>query len=156
MSEALPEQTVIRPVTGADEYPALVRIWARAVEATHDFLDAADRDRIRARLVADYFPQVLLTVAERGGRPVGFAGTAAGGLEMLFVDPAVHGTGVGSALLAHVRRRQGVTRVDVNERNAGALAFYRARGCIVTGRSPLDDAGRPYPLLHLRVPAIAT
>lgn len=143
--------TVLRPVTGPGEYPALVAIWKRAVDATHDFLAAEDRDRIRSHLAADYFPQVLLTVAERGGLPVGFAGTADGGLEMLFVDPAVHGTGVGSALLRHVCARQAVVRVDVNEQNPDALAFYRRRGFTVTGRSPVDDAGRPYPLLHLQL-----
>jgi putative acetyltransferase len=40
-------------------------------------------------------------------------------------------------------------RVDVNEGNPGALAFYRRLGFTQTGRSPLDGAGRPYPLLHL-------
>lgn len=143
--------TAVRPVTGPAEYPALVEIWTRAVDATHDFLAAEDRDDIRSHLAADYFPQVLLTVAERDGRPVGFAGTAEGGLEMLFVDPAVHGTGVGSALLDHVCARQGVVRVDVNEQNPDALAFYRRRGFTVTGRSPVDDAGRPYPLVHLQL-----
>lgn len=151
MNRPAATDSVLRPVTGPGEYPALVAIWTRAVDATHDFLAAEDRDRIRAHLAADYFPQVLLTVAERGGRPVGFAGTAEGGLEMLFVDPAVHGTGVGSALLSHVRTEQNVVRVDVNEQNPDALAFYRRRGFTVTGHSPVDDAGRPYPLLHLRL-----
>ena len=40
--------------------------------------------------------------------------------------------------------------VDVNEQNHGAVGFYRHIGFEVTGRSDLDDQGRPYPLLHLR------
>jgi putative acetyltransferase len=45
---------------------------------------------------------------------------------------------------------QGALTVDVNEQNPEALAFYRACGFTVAGRSEVDDAGRPFPLLHLR------
>jgi putative acetyltransferase len=38
----------------------------------------------------------------------------------------------------------------VNEQNAAALGFYEALGFEVVARSPLDDTGRPYPLLHMR------
>jgi len=74
-----------------------------------------------------------------------------GALEMLFVDAAERGTGVGSALLAHAIAEQGVTRVDVNEQNASAAGFYAHRGFEVVSRSETDEAGRPYPLLHLRL-----
>lgn len=88
-------------------------------------------------------------VAERAGRAVGFAGVSDRSLEMLFVDAGERGTGVGSALLAHVVDRCGATAVDVNEQNAQALGFYEHAGFAVTGRSPVDDGGRPYPLPHL-------
>src|SRR5690606_22587200 len=141
----------IRRSIGPAEYPALVAIWRSAVDATHDFLSDADRDEIHAKLASDYFPAVLLSVAERDGRPVGFSGVLDGALEMLFVDAAERGTGVGSALLAHAIAEQGVTRVDVNEQNASAAGFYAHRGFEVVGRSETDEAGRPYPLLHLRL-----
>ncbi len=139
----------IRPTLGPVEYPSLVAIWRRAVDATHDFLDDADRDEIEARLSADYFPAVVLSVAERDGRPVGFSGVHGDSLEMLFVDAEERGGGIGSALLAHAVEQQGVTRVDVNEQNGPAADFYARRGFEVVGRSERDDAGRPYPLLHL-------
>lgn len=139
----------IRPSAGPAEYPALVAIWRRAVDATHDFLSAADRDEIEARLASDYFPAVTLSVAERDGRPIGFAGVLDGTLEMLFVDAAERGGGIGTALLDHAIRDQGVVRVDVNEQNGSAAGFYLSRGFQVVGRSSTDEAGRPYPLLHL-------
>lgn len=42
-----------------------------------------------------------------------------------------------------------MTTVDVNEQNTQAVGFYARAGFTVTGRSPVDDEGRPYPLLHL-------
>lgn len=144
----------IRPGRGPAEYPALVAIWRSAVRATHDFLAEDDFARIEGALAPGYFPAVALTVAERDGRPIGFAGTLDGSLEMLFVDDAARGTGVGSALLAHVVAEQGVERVDVNEQNVGAHGFYLSRGFVQTGRSELDADGRPYPTLHLELPGV--
>lgn len=140
----------IRPVAGPEEYPALVAIWRSAVDATHDFLAAVDRDEIESHLASDYFLAVRIAVAEVDGRPVGFSGTLDGNLEMLFVDAAARGGGIGSALLDHVVTTQGVTAVDVNEQNAQAAGFYAHRGFEIVGRSETDEAGRPYPLLHLR------
>lgn len=138
----------VRRVRGPEEYPRLVTVWRSAVDATHDFLAAEDRDAIEARLASDYFPHVELYVAERDGTVVGFAGRVEDRLEMLFVDDAERGRGTGSALLAYVVAL-GVTAVDVNEQNSQALAFYRRRGFDAVGRSALDGDGRPYPLLHL-------
>ena len=139
-----------RPCRGPEEYPALLEIWRSAVAATHGFLAPADRDEIESRLASDYFPQVTLTVIDVDGTPVGFAGIAGEGLEMLFVDDGHRGTGLGSILL-DAAIEDGVRRVDVNEENADAAAFYRRRGFVVAGRSEVDEAGRPYPLLHLRL-----
>ena len=43
--------------------------------------------------------------------------------------------------------------MDVNGQNAAARGFYEACGFVVEGRSELDDQGRPYPLLHMRLAA---
>ncbi|WP_232717583.1 acetyltransferase [Gordonia metallireducens] len=142
----------LRACHGPDEYPHLVAIWRSAVNATHDFLAEHDRNEIERQLAPSYFPQVELTVADVDGGPVGFAGTAGSGLEMLFIEADARGTGVGTALLTRVLE-DGVTTVDVNEQNDQAVQFYLRRGFEVTGRSELDDAGRPYPLLHMTLRA---
>ncbi len=139
----------IRPTIGAADYPALVAIWRSAVEATHDFLAEAHRDDIESHLASDYFPAVTLSVAELDGRPMGFSGVLDGSLEMLFVDASQRGGGIGTALLRHAITEHGVTRVDVNEQNDSARGFYDRRGFRVVGRSETDEAGRPYPLLHM-------
>ena len=132
-----------------DDYPRLVEVWRSAVDATHHFLRPADRDDIEQHLVADYFPHVRLVVAEVDGQVVGFAGTAGDTLEMLFVDAAHRGSGVGSVLLAHAVDDCGITRVDVNEDNVDAVGFYRRRGFVEFERSALDEQGRPYPILRM-------
>ncbi|UQE76443.1 GNAT family N-acetyltransferase [Gordonia sp. PP30] len=125
------------------------------MRATHDFLEDADFKRIEGSLCARYFPAVSLLIAERDGVPVGFAGVAGGSLEMLFVSNSSRGMGVGTALLTEVIADYGVTTVDVNEQNPSALRFYLDRGFVQIGRSEFDGDGRPYPLLHLAIPARA-
>ncbi|MFK4760143.1 acetyltransferase [Microbacterium sp. ZW T5_45] len=147
------ESVRIRPSRGESEYPTLVAIWRHAVDATHDFLTIGDRNDIESRLSAEYFPAVVLSVAEAGGRPVGFSGVLDGSLEMLFVEPEHHGGGIGTALLRHAIAELQVGTVDVNEQNTSAVRFYQRRDFEIDGRSPTDEAGRPYPLLHLVLPA---
>lgn len=139
----------IRDCVGSAEYPRLVAIWRSAVAATHDFLAEADRAAIESQLAGKYFPGVRVTVAEIDGEPVGFAGTAGEQLEMLFVHADARGHGVGTALLEHAMAEQQIRLVDVNEQNEQAVGFYVRRGFVVTGRRERDDAGRPYPLLHM-------
>lgn len=144
---------VLRAARRPGDYPQLVEIWRSAVRATHDFLDESDFQCIESNLASAYFPAVTLTVAERDGRAVGFAGTADGNLEMLFVSDDVRGSGIGSSLLAEAIAKDGVIKVDVNEQNSGAHGFYLSRGFTQVGRSELDGDGRPYPILHLALSA---
>ena len=56
---------------------------------------------------------------------------------------------MGALLAAPAIKTQGASKVDVNEQNEQALGFYKHIGFSVTGRSPLDGQGKPYPLLHM-------
>lgn len=141
---------LIRERVTAEDYPVLVEIWLSAVLATHHFLSAHDLRAIESQLASAYLPQVEVVIIEVEGVPVGFAGTVGEKLEMLFIHASHHGVGLGTRLVEHAIRRRGVNAVDVNEQNTGALSFYTARGFLVTGRSAVDDAGRPYPLLHMQ------
>ena len=85
-----------------------------------------------------------------GRRLAGFLGSVGQRVEMLFVEPGLRGRGIGTALLEDFGSRHAGIWLDVNEQNTAARAFYARRGFEVVGRSPLDGAGQPYPLLHLR------
>ena len=125
---------------------ALVQIWARAVDASHNFLTAGDRAAIEP-LVVDYVRTAGLLVATIDDLPVGFMGITGQNIDSLFIDPSAQGKGIGRLLTEQVGRP---ATVDVNEQNEVATAFYRHLGFEKIGRSPTDGDGRPYPLLHLR------
>lgn len=84
---------------------------------------------------------------------MGFIGIAENHVEMLFIEPDLRGNGIGRALLDHARRSRDRLSVDVNEQNPEAVGFYLHYGFVQTGRSQLDGEGRPFPLLHLKLPS---
>jgi len=139
----------VRRGTAAD-VPRAFAIWRDAVDATHGFLTAADREEIDA-MVAAWLPTVeLWMVDDEDRRPVGFLVMEGNMIDALFVDPAAHGRGFGTALLDHPLALAPEAVVDASEQASNALAFYEARGFVRTGRSETDPRGRPYPLIHLR------
>lgn len=133
------------------ERPQLVVIWEAAVRATHHFLQESDIQLLKPLLETQYFPQVELFCARNDqGEISGFMGLAGKQVEMLFVAPEQHGRGIGKALMQHAVAR-GADTVDVNEQNPAALGFYQKLGFTIVDRSPLDGAGRPFPILHLQL-----
>lgn len=140
----------IRPGTTAD-HPALLAIWLEAVRATHTFLNEADVQGLLPVVRDEALPHLALWVlCDDQGAPAGFMGLAGASVEALFIAPRWFRRGGGRQLLAHARGLHGALSVDVNEQNPEALAFYRANGFQIVGRSPLDGGGRPFPLIHLR------
>lgn len=130
------------------DHASLAGIWERSVRATHGFLDDAAIIEIKAALIPDYFPNVDLYAVSDNDSTAGFIGLRDDIIEMLFVDSDFLGQGYGSALIEFAKEN-GATKVDVNEQNPLALAFYLSKGFRITGRDETDDAGRPYPTLHL-------
>ena len=139
----------------SDRTPELMRrlvgVWERSVRATHTFLSEAEIAEIKP-----FVPQALagvdtLVVAARDGAPVGFMGVQDGCLEMLFLDPAVRGQGLGRQFLEHGIARLGVTELTVNEQNPQAVGFYEHLGFKTYRRTELDEEGHPYPLLYMRL-----
>jgi putative acetyltransferase len=138
-----------------DDLAALLALWERSVRATHAFLTEADIAELRP-LVAEALSGDALdlwVLTETGDAPIGFMGLAGNDISALFLEPARRGQGAGRMLVSHAQTlRTGELTVDVNEQNPQARGFYEALGFVVVGRSPLDDGGRPFPLLHLRRP----
>ena len=129
----------------------LVELWEVSVRATHDFLSEEDIRGIRT-----YVPDALRSIADlrivrdAEGVPVAFMGCDGRRLEMLFVDPACRGAGVGTALVREAFAA-GVTEVVVNEQNLSARGFYEHVGFAVCGRSERDEQGGPFPILYMKL-----
>jgi diamine N-acetyltransferase len=96
-------------------------------------------------------PGAGLAIARAGGEPVGFAAwyrpdePSTTKLDKLYVLPSQHGRGTGRALIAHVEaaaRGDGARTLilNVNKRNAKAIAAYRACG-FATREAVVADIG---------------
>ncbi len=155
--DKLQVRAVIAVITIRDSRPEdggrAVEIWRKAVDATHDFLSPEDRLAI-GEMVCGFLPQAALKLAVDGNDyPLAFMLIEDGHMQALFVDPNCRGAGVGAALVLHGLGLHPRMTTDVNEQNAQAVGFYEKMGFKRTGRSPFDDQGRPYPLIHLEYQA---
>ncbi|MBV7532243.1 GNAT family N-acetyltransferase [Chitinophaga sp. sic0106] len=141
----------ILPVTES-EYPEVTAVWEAAVRATHDFLTEADIQFFKPLILNEFLDAVSLScIKDEKGHILGFAGTADRKLEMLFIDPAARGQGIGKALLQYVIAHQAVDKVDVNEQNDQAVGFYLHNGFKTIARSDVDGMGKPFPLLLMEL-----
>ena len=144
----------IRRAISAD-CDALVDIWLRSVQATHIFLSKEDIQSLLPQ-VRDYLASgkpELWVLCSDAGPVMGFMGMSGSKMESLFVAPEFQGRGGGRRLVRYAQELHGELTTDVNEQNLAACRFYAACGFVVEGRSELDDAGRPFPLLHMRLAA---
>ena len=133
-----------------DEATRLFEIWQAAVAATHGFVSSADKAEIAVIVREQYLPSApLWVIVDAADRPLGFMGMTGSMMDSLFIDPEHTGRGLGRAMVDHARSLTSGLRVDVNAQNMAAVGFYHRLGFREVGRSPLDDGGRPYPLLHM-------
>ena len=132
-------------------FERLVAIWESSVRATHHFLQDSDIAALRPLLLNAYLPNLNVVIArDERGDIHGFLGVDENRIEMLFVDDASRGKGVGSLLLRYAIDHFGANEVDVNEQNPQGVGFYQHWGFVQIGRSELDGEGNPFPLLHMR------
>jgi putative acetyltransferase len=135
-----------------EDYARLIETWEASVRATHTFVTEADIQFFRP-IIWEVLPKIpdLACVRDETGRLTGFVAVSAGKVEMLFIHPQYRGQGAGKRLLNYAVHALGATTLDVNEQNGQAVGFYLHMGFEVFGRSELDDFGKPYPLLHMRL-----
>lgn len=131
-------------------YAEMLDVWENSVRATHDFITEEDIAFFKPIIIEQAFPAVTLRcVKKASGSILGFVGVHDSKVEMLFVLNDARGQGVGKMLLQYAIEQLGATKVDVNEQNPQAVGFYERMGFSVVSRSPLDDMGKPFPILHM-------
>ncbi len=138
------------------DYEELVNVWEASVRATHDFLPDSYITLLRELVRDRYLDAVMLICCKDERQHIsGFAGVAAGKVEMLFIHPDQRGQGLGKQLLDYAVHHLNADELDVNEQNPQALGFYLKQGFEIIGRSEIDGMGKPYPLLHMRLKSAA-
>lgn len=148
LEAAAKPETVIRPY-GPEDRDSLAAIWLSASRIGHPFL-GEERLLAQLEMVRDtYLPMADNWVAEVNGRPAGFIGLIDSFIGGLFVDPEIHGAGIGRGLIEHAAARLGHLDVSVYADNASAVEFYRRRGFVETGRQETDDEGLPFAVIHM-------
>jgi len=139
----------IREPKRSDQEP-LLDIWLRSVRASHRFLTESNIQELLPIVRDHVLPNLELWIlCSDNSDPIGFLGVGDASIEALFIAPEHLRRGGGRMLVEHARKLKGRLRVDVNEQNPVAIRFYEANGFHRVGRSALDDAGRPFPLLHM-------
>jgi putative acetyltransferase len=129
----------------------ILAIWENSVLATHDFLTPADFAEIKELVASFDFNLLQVYCLESEGLILGFVGVADRKIEMLFLDPEYFGQGLGKKLLLFAVNELNADKLDVNEQNGQAVAFYQRFGFKTFERTETDDQGRNYPLLRMKL-----
>lgn len=130
----------------------LLRVWESSVRATHKFLSNEEILEIKK-----YVPEALSGISHliidtnENGNPIAFMGIENQKLEMLFITSEYRGNGIGKKMLLHGIENYGMNDLAVNEDNPEAKGFYEHMGFKVYKRNELDDQGKPYPVLYMRL-----
>jgi GNAT superfamily N-acetyltransferase len=139
--------TVVLRAARTEDADVLASIHTRSRAAAMPWLPvlhAEEETRGWMRDVVLAHHQVL--VAERNGRPVGFAAVEGNRLEQLYVEPEAIGTGVGRPLLDAVKAGHPTgLSLYVFARNDRARRFYEAAGFVLTaeGDGSGNEEGHP-------------
>ncbi|HEY0744586.1 MAG TPA: GNAT family N-acetyltransferase [Chryseosolibacter sp.] len=130
----------------------VIDVWEQSVRATHHFLEPSDIDFYKTLVEGiDFNSFDVYCVFDDTDGMIGIIGVADFKLEMLFLKPKSIGKGIGKALMNFILEDLKVTKVDVNEGNAKAVEFYQRAGFKVFDRTALDDHGKPYPILKMKL-----
>ncbi|USD35748.1 GNAT family N-acetyltransferase [Ferrimonas sp. SCSIO 43195] len=133
-----------------EDYVEMLSVWENSVRATHSFITEEDIEFFKPVIIEQAFPAVTLMCAKNEqGAILGFVGVHDAKVEMLFILDEARGRGTGKTLLQYAVEQLEATKVDVNEQNPLAVGFYEHMGFKVVSRSPLDDMGKPFPILHM-------
>jgi len=133
-----------------ENYVEMLNVWENSVRATHNFITEEDIEFFKPIIIEQAFPAITLKcVKDESGSILGFVGVHASKIEMLFILNEARRQGVGKVLLHYAIKQLNATKVDVNEQNPLAVGFYEHMGFKIVSRSPLDDMGKPFPILHM-------
>ncbi|CAK7036885.1 MAG: Peptidyl-lysine N-acetyltransferase YjaB [Peptostreptococcus russellii] len=131
-------------------FDEIIDIWERSVKYSHKFLSLKEIEDIKENLI-EILPNFEVNLWIEDEEIIGFSSDSEKHLNMLFLDPKYIGKGYGSKIISTLIEENLINTVDVNKDNQLAKEFYLRKGFKVFRESALDDEGRPYPILHLKL-----
>jgi putative acetyltransferase len=139
---------MIRKYCEAD-LPELLDVWHEASLVAHPFLDEAFLASERRNIPELYLPNAETCVYEHEGRVVGFIAMIGNEVGAIFVQPRLHGQGIGQALMNYVRERRDGLEVQVFKRNRIGRRFYSRYGFEEVSESIHEASGHEVILMKL-------
>jgi putative acetyltransferase len=133
----------------------LLIVWEQSVLKTHSFLKPEDFLSIKEAVLTIDFNAFDVYCLTKKSKLLGFLGVADQKVEMLFLSPDCLGQGLGKKLMEFAIHELKANKVDVNEQNLSAVAFYEKFGFKTYERTEKDDQGKEYPLLRMKRNPIA-
>jgi putative acetyltransferase len=103
---------------------AILDVWYQASTLAHPFLDSAFVEKVKKDMREMYIPNSETWVYEEGGKVIGFIGMMENEIGGLFVLPAHHSRGVGTALVNFILAQHKELEVEVFKENKIGRAFY--------------------------------
>ena len=107
---------------------AVLSAWENASRVAHPFLSAAFLAEERQNIPTVYLPNADSWVIEQAGEVVGFISLLGNEVGAIFVQPAFHGIGLGTALMDKAQELHGELEVEVFEKNSMGRQFYKKYG----------------------------
>lgn len=129
----------------------LLNVWERASALAHSFLSKAFLEQERQTIRGVYLPKADTWVWEADGHVRGFISLLGNEVGAIFVDPDLHRSGIGWALMEQARVLQGELEVEVFERNLVGRTFYAKIGFELMHRKVHDQTG--FEIMRLRLAA---
>jgi putative acetyltransferase len=149
----------LRRYTPDDEAEA-IELWRRTGQLAYPQIDFNDRvDWWRQRWRDELVPAATITVAEGGGRMLGFVTVdpRTFDIDQTVVAPEAWGLGVAAALIAEAKRISPAgLDLHVNKDNARAIRFYEKQGFVISGEALNWRSGAPVHKMSWRPPSASS
>ena len=139
-------QFTLRRYASADE-DAAIELWRRTWQIAYSHINFNERvDWWRQRWREEIVPATTITVAEAGGRMLGFitVDPSTFDIDQTVVAPEAWGLGVAAALITEAKQiSPSGLDLHVNKDNARAIRFYEKHGFVVSGEAFNWRSGAP-------------
>ena len=119
----------------------LLDAWYSASKVAHPFLSEDFFDRERKNIRELYIPNVETWVYEKDSKVVGFISLMENEVGAIFLDPDLHGTGIGRALMEHAKSLRTFLELYVFKENKIGRNFYDKCGFIKMYEHPHEETG---------------